>query len=137
MRKFRIVTIGLGIAVLMTQYQNCARPSSGDTDAGGGVVHAVDNLSPGSLQFPMEEVQLASDAQAANVGGLCSQSSNGQSLTWAISSQDRLEQFKKAEGLALPRTPPGCERLWMGIPGVFATLDPRLNSMRPSRAPKP
>jgi len=80
-RQLNVVIISLSLALLMTQFQNCAGPSN-YTPGSADTVHLIDGNA--SLQFAIPEAHLSEQASAVQLGGLCDQSHNGQSFNWAV-----------------------------------------------------
>lgn len=77
-------------SLILTQFQNCAPPSSsGTTAASGGEERIVDDWNKTEIQFASPEVQVHDEAVVAGIDGMCTRQHNGASLRWAVWTGDR------------------------------------------------
>jgi len=87
-RHLNIVILFLGLSLIMTQFQNCARPSSltptSDSSADSSV-HLITDATQNGLQFPMASAHLAEQADQVLLGGVCDRSRSGQTFDWTVS----------------------------------------------------
>lgn len=87
-RHLNFIIVFLGLSLIMTQFQNCARPSGTTLTADSGTdstVHLITDAGATGLQFPSPSVHLAEQADQVLLGGVCDFGHGGQSFDWAVS----------------------------------------------------
>jgi hypothetical protein len=84
-RQLNMVIVCLSLALVMTQFQNCAGPSNASSSTGAGsTVHLISDYTQTGLQFPVMGVHLAEQADRVQLGGICDRSHTGQSFEWSV-----------------------------------------------------
>lgn len=78
-RQLNVVIVALSLALVMTQFQNCAGPQNYTNN--NGTVHLIEGSG---MYFATPDAHVSEAATSVQLSGICDRSHNGQSYNWSV-----------------------------------------------------